>query len=75
MKKALFLLLLIGLIGIYSCQKTFLQKPSTAGTTTLQTVYSSSVNAISALLQCYRNTLVQGWPGGLNFSHGALASI
>jgi hypothetical protein len=75
MKKALFLLLLIGLIGIYSCQKTFLQKPSTAGTTNLQTVYSSSVNAISALLQCYRNTLVQGWPGGLNFSHGALASI
>ncbi len=75
MKKALFLLLLIGSIGIYSCQKTFLQKPSTAGTTTLATVYSSSVNAISALMQCYHGTLIQGWPGGINFYHGALASI
>ncbi len=75
MKKVLFFLLFIGLAGMYSCQKNFLQKPNTSGTTTLATVYSSSVNAISALLQCYRGSLIQGWPGGIGFGHGALASI
>lgn len=62
-------------MGIYSCQKTFLQKPSTSGTVTIATVYSSSTNALSALFQCYRGSLIQGWPGGIGFGHGALASI
>lgn len=63
------------MLGINSCQKTFLQKPNTSGTATLETVYSSSVNALSALFQCYRGSLIQGWPGGIGFNHGALASI
>ncbi|MDB5110338.1 MAG: RagB/SusD domain protein [Mucilaginibacter sp.] len=76
MKKVLIFLIVIGMItGIYSCQKTFLQKPNTSGTANLTTVYSSSVNAISALLQCYRGALIQGWPGGIGFGHGALADI
>lgn len=76
MKRILIFLFVTGLLsGIYSCQKTFLQKPNTSGTTTLATVYSSSNNAFSALMQCYRGSLIQGWPGGIGFNHGALASI
>jgi hypothetical protein len=75
MKKILILLISLGLLGIYSCQKTFLQKPDTSGTANISTVYSSSVNAISALLQCYRGSLIQGWPGGIGIAHGALAGI
>lgn len=76
MKKIFIFLFVTGLLsGICSCQKTFLQKPNTAGTTTLTTVYSSANNAFSALMQCYRGSLIQGWPGGIGFNHGALASI
>lgn len=76
MKRLIFFITGILLLsGIYSCQKTFLQQPNTSGTATLATVYSSSTNAISALLQCYRGSLIQGWPGGIGFNHGALASI
>lgn len=76
MKKIVYFLIIMGVLtGAYSCQKTFLQKPDTSGTANLATVYSSSVNAISALLQCYRGSLIQGWPGGIGFGHGALASI
>lgn len=75
MKKILTLVTSLLLIGLYSCQKAFLQKPDTSGTASLETVYSSSVNAVSALLQCYRGSLIQGWPGGIGFNHGALASI
>jgi tetratricopeptide (TPR) repeat protein len=74
-KILIFLMLIVLLAGVYSCQKTFLQRPSTAGTATLETVYSSTVNAFSALSQCYRGSLIQGWPGGIGFGHGALASI
>jgi len=74
-KNIYFLLVIVFLMGFYSCQKTFLQKPNTSGTATLATVYSSSVNALSALYQCYRGSLIQGWPGGIGFGHGALASI
>lgn len=75
MKKILTLITGVLLLAFYSCQKVFLQKPDTSGTASLETVYSSSVNAISALLQCYRGSLIQGWPGGVGFNHGALASI
>jgi hypothetical protein len=49
-------------VGIYSCESTFLQEPSVSGQTNITTVYSSSVNAISALMQCYRFSLGQGIP-------------
>jgi hypothetical protein len=49
-------------VGIYSCESTFLQEPSVSGQTNIATVYSSSVNAISALMQCYRFSLGQGIP-------------
>lgn len=76
MKKILFLLIGIGfLCGIYSCQKEFLQKPDTSGLVDLNTVYSSSTNAKAALMYCYRNVLIQGWPSGIGIGHGALASI
>lgn len=76
MKRIFILLVIAGILsGIYSCQKTFLQKPDTSGTATLATVYSSSVNAFSALMQCYRGSLIQGWPGGIGFNHGSLASV
>jgi hypothetical protein len=76
MKKVVIFLMSLGVIaGMYSCQKTFLQKPDTSGTANLTTVYSSTTNAISALLQCYRGGLTQGWPGGINFGHGALSAI
>lgn len=48
--------------GIYSCESTFLQKPSVSGQANLTTVYSSSVNAFNALMQCYRLSLDQGIP-------------
>jgi hypothetical protein len=49
-------------VGIYSCESTFLQEPSVSGQANISTVYSSSVNAISALMQCYRFSLGQGIP-------------
>lgn len=77
MKKLFILLTVVSLImGIYSCQKTFLQKPDTSGTATLATVYSSQINAVSALLQVYRTALIQGWgAGGMDYGHGVLASM
>lgn len=75
MKKIFILLMALGFAGLYSCQKTFLQKPDTSGTANLATVYSSSVNALSALFQCYHGSLIQGWPGGIGFGHGSLAAI
>ncbi|MDP4209309.1 MAG: RagB/SusD family nutrient uptake outer membrane protein [Bacteroidota bacterium] len=76
MKKILNFLIGVGLLGgVYSCQETFLQKPDTSGTVNLDKVYSSALNAKAALLYCYRNVLIQGWPGGIGIGHGALASI
>lgn len=76
MKKLFFFLIGASIVmGIYSCQKTFLQKPDTSGTVTLSTVYSSSNNALSALFQVYRTALIQGWPGGIGTNHNTLGAI
>jgi len=62
------------IIGLFSCQKEFLQKPSTTGTTTIETVFSTQVNAEGAIAAAYRASLIQGLPySGL--SHGTLASL
>lgn len=75
MKKLVVLLLVIGFVGLTSCEDTFLEKPDTTGTVDLDEVYSSSKNAEAALYRCYRNILLHGWPGGWGVGHGALASI
>jgi len=47
------------LLGMYACQKTFLQEPSVSGSVTLATVFSSSLNATSELLNAYNWALGQ----------------
>lgn len=75
MKKLVIILLVIGFVGLTSCEDMFLEKPDTTGTVDLDEVYSSSKNAEAALYRCYRNVLLHGWPGGWGVGHGALASI
>ncbi|WP_423126657.1 RagB/SusD family nutrient uptake outer membrane protein [Gaoshiqia sp. Z1-71] len=75
MKKLTIILLVLGLVGLSSCEDMFLEKPDTTGTVDLNEVYSSSKNAEAALWSCYRNVLLHGWPGGWGVGHGALASI
>lgn len=75
MKKYLCLFAGMAIIGnLYSCQKDFLQKPSTTGITTIQTTFSTTVNANAAVAAAYRSSLIQGLPySGLD--HGTLASL
>jgi hypothetical protein len=62
------------LIMMASCEKTFLQKPDTSGTTTITTVFSTTVDADAAIAAAYRSALVQGLPySGLG--HGTTSSI
>lgn len=60
---------------MYSCEDTFLQMPDTSGVVDIDKVYSSSTNANAALLRCYRNVLIHGWPSGWGVGHGAMASV
>ncbi len=76
MKKILNLLILLSVVmGIYSCQKDFLQKPDTTGTSTLETVFSSKVTAEAAIANAYRDILIHGLPGGSALSHGTVGAI
>jgi len=75
MKKIYVLLLMIGSLGMFSCEDYFLQKPDTSGTVDLDAVYGSAKNANAALMNCYRNILLHGWPGGWGVGHGSLSSI
>jgi tetratricopeptide (TPR) repeat protein len=76
MKRIVYLTVFaLGLAMFSSCEDTFLQKPDTTGMTDLETVFSSSKNAEAALMICYRQVLVAGWPGGLGLSHGTLDNI
>jgi starch-binding outer membrane protein, SusD/RagB family len=74
-RKIIYIIGFVLLIGISSCEDTFLQKPDTSGTVDLEKVYSSATNAKAALMNCYYNALIQGWPGGIGYWHGSLASI
>lgn len=61
MRNILKYLMVFGLnIVICSCQKTFLQVPNVSGTANLSIVYSDSINAFQALMECYSLSLVQG---------------
>jgi hypothetical protein len=75
MKKYIYRVLpVVILSGLMSCQKEFLQKPSTTGTTTIVTTFSTTVNANAAIAAAYRSSLVQGLPySGLD--HGTIASV
>lgn len=58
-----------------ACQKEFLQKPDTTGTTTVETVFSTRVGVESALANAYRSSLGQGlWPDG-SINNGTLPGI
>ncbi len=72
MKKRLYFLIGISILtGICSCQKDFLQKPDTTGNTTIETVFSTTVNAQAAIANAYRECLSMG----LSQGHGTLAAL
>lgn len=65
---------ILAMTALGSCQKDFLEKPSTTGTTTILTTFSTTVNADAAIAAAYRSSLVQGLPySGLD--HGTIASL
>ena len=69
----------IGLLGLLlvlsSCQKSILQQPGTTGLVDINTVFLNANNALSMLMENYRNTLVLGWgQNGIGFASGCLGS-
>ncbi|MDE6446065.1 MAG: RagB/SusD family nutrient uptake outer membrane protein [Alistipes sp.] len=75
MKKILISMMMLGSLGLFSCQDTFLQMPDTTGTVDLDEVYGSAKNAKSALMTCYRQALIHGMPGGWGVGHGTLGAL
>ena len=75
MKKIIMIWMVAGLGALFSCQDYYLQKPETSGTQNLTTIYSSRDNAFAILADCYRNSLIHGWPGGNGINHGTLGTI
>ena len=75
MKRYCFLLIIATIFfSMVSCEKDFLQIPSTTGTTTIATTFSTTVNANNAIAAAYANSLIQGLPySGLD--HGTIASL
>lgn len=72
MKKYCLIILIV--VGLGSCEKHFLQVPSTTGTTTIGTVFSTTVNANAAIAAAYSNCLISGLPySGLD--HGTIAAL
>ncbi|RZK60707.1 MAG: RagB/SusD family nutrient uptake outer membrane protein [Pedobacter sp.] len=78
MKKLLYILLgVLSVSLLIACQKEFLEKPETTGNTTLETVFSSTVEANKALANAYRSTLNHGLfnNGGTAIGNGTLSGI
>jgi hypothetical protein len=76
MKKTLYLLTFsLTLLLFYACQKKFLEVPNTTGNVDLEKVYSSKINAESALFAGYRRALGYGNRGENTLSEGLLSSI
>lgn len=69
MKRFTTILAVLGLAVLTSCD-VFLQKPDTTGTVDLEAVFGSKKNAEAALMSCYANALIHGWPGGIGIGHG-----
>lgn len=61
--------------GFYSCESTFLQMPDITGSSTIETVYSSSTNAMKAIAECYQNTLSMGLPYNNPFANTSISSM
>ena len=60
MKKLMFgLMITFILLGMYACQKTFLQQPNVSGNVSIATIFSNSLNATSELLNAYQWALGQ----------------
>lgn len=74
MKRFTTILAVLGLAVLTSCD-VFLQKPDTTGTVDLEAVFGSKKNAEAALMSCYGNALIHGWPGGIGIGHGTLGAI
>lgn len=74
MKRITTILAVLGLAVLTSCD-VFLQKPDTTGTVDLEAVFGSKKNAEAALMSCYGNALIHGWPGGIGIGHGTLGAI
>ena len=72
MKKTIYILITLWLAC--SCS-LFLEKPDTTGTVDLNDVFSTSKNAESALMSCYRTVLRHGWPGGIGIGHSTLGAL
>ena len=68
------ILAVIGLTVLTSCS-LFLEKPDTTGTVDLDAVFGTTKNAEAALMSCYTNVLLHGWPGGIGIGHGTLGAI
>lgn len=75
MKKIFVSMMLLGSLGLFSCQDMFLQMPDTTGTVDLKEVFGSAKNAKSALMTCYRQSLLHGLPGGWGVGHGTLGAL
>lgn len=76
MKKCLiYMMTAVSLLAMTSCQDLFLEMPDTSGSVDKEAVFSSAKNAKSALLTCYRESLIHGLPGGWGVGHGTLGGI
>lgn len=74
MKKIIKISAVIGLALLTSCS-LFLEKPDTTGNVDLDSVFGTKKNAEAALMSCYSNVLIHGWPGGIGIGHGNLGAI
>ena len=74
MKNLTKILAVLGLVALTSCD-FFLEKPDTTGTVDRDAVFSTTKNAEAALMSCYANALIHGWPGGIGIGHGTLGAI
>ena len=74
MKRITTILAVLGLAVLTSCD-FFLEKPDTTGTVDRDAVFGTKKNAEAALMSCYANALIHGWPGGMGIGHGTLGSI
>ena len=72
MKKIIISFFAICILG--SCS-LFLEKPDTTGTVDQDDVFSTTKNAGSALMSCYRNILKHGWPGGMGIGHSTYGAL
>lgn len=75
MNKIYKITLTVLMLGLLTSCDAFLEKPDTTGTVDLDAVFSTTKNAQSALMSCYRNVLRHGWPGGMGIGHTTLGAI